>query len=91
MATAKLEFDLTDHDDRIEFARATKSLDMALAIWQMSTNTKKSLGWQIESNAEKNNLSQEAVDAQFETLNNVFARFYEILEENDINIDNLIV
>lgn len=91
MAKAKLEFDLTDHDDRMEFARATKSLDMALAIWQMATNTKKSLGWQIESEAEKNNLSQEVVDAQFDTLNNVFAKFYEILEENSINIDNLIV
>jgi len=91
MAKAKLEFDLTDHDDRMEFARATKSLDMALAIWQMATNTKKSLQWQIESDAEKNNLSQEAVEAQFDTLNNVFAKFYEILEENDINIDNLIV
>jgi hypothetical protein len=91
MATAKLEFDLTDHDDRMEFARATKSLDLALALWQFSCNSKKSLQWDIEANAEKNDLPQEAVDAQFETLNKVFDRFHEILEEYDINLDNLIV
>lgn len=91
MATAKLEFDLTDSDDRMEFARATKSLDLALALWQFSYNSKKTLQWEIESQAEKNNLPQEVVDAQFETLNKVYERFYEIINEHDINLENLIV
>jgi hypothetical protein len=91
MAKAKLEYDLTDHDDRMEFARATKSLDLALALWQFSYNSKKTLQWDIESNAEKNNLSQEAVNAQFETLNKVFDRFHEIMNEYDINLENLVV
>ena len=91
MATAKLEFDLTDPDDRMEFARATKSLDLALALWTFSYNTKKSLQWEIESQAEKNDLPQEVVDAQFETLNKVYDKFYEIMNEHDINLDTLIV
>jgi len=91
MATAKLEFDLNDPDDRMEFARATKSLDLALALWQFSYNTKKSLQWEIESQAEKNDLPQEVVDAQFETLNKVYDKFYEIMNEHDINLETLIV
>jgi hypothetical protein len=91
MAIAKLEFDLNDLDDRMEFARATKSLDLSLALWAFSYNTKKSLEWEIESNAENNNLSREAVDAQIEILDKVYKRFYEILNEHNINLDNLIV
>ena len=91
MATAKLEFNLTDPDDRMAFARANKSLDLALVLWAFSYNTKKTLQWEIESQAEKNDLPQEVVDAQFETLNKVYDRFYEIMNEHDINLETLIV
>lgn len=91
MATAKLNFDLNDSQDRIEFARATKAFDMASALHQMAANTKKSLKWEIESEGEKNNLSQEVIDAQADTLDKVFNRFNEILEKYDINLDKLIV
>jgi hypothetical protein len=41
MSKAKLEFDLTDFDDRMEFERATRSTDMAMVLWEMFYNTKK--------------------------------------------------
>jgi N-acetyl-anhydromuramyl-L-alanine amidase AmpD len=34
MATATLNFDLSESQDRQEFLRATKALNMALAIWE---------------------------------------------------------
>ena len=35
MAKAIIEFDLSDPDERMEHLRCIKSLDMALAIWKL--------------------------------------------------------
>jgi len=36
-----LEFDLSDRDDRMEFARCNASLEMAMALWQIEQLTRK--------------------------------------------------
>ncbi len=41
MAKGILEFDLNDADDNMAHKRAVKSLDMALALWDITHNTKK--------------------------------------------------
>ena len=79
------EFDMNDQDDIIAHLRVTKSLSMALAIWSIVHNTKKSLSYSIESALnEDKNLNQ------FDVLEIVFDRIHEILEEHSININELI-
>lgn len=41
MATAIIKFNLDDPDDRINFKRHNKSLDMALAIWDLNNIMRK--------------------------------------------------
>lgn len=77
---AILEFDLNDSDDTMAHLRCVKSEDMALAIFQITSNTKKSIQWEVK---DKNMSSDEAVDL-------VFERIGEILDQKGIIIDDLI-
>jgi len=83
MAVALLKYDLTDSDDRMEFLRATKSLDMAMALWEIIYNTKKGIQRQIEE-------SESNIDVKEEMLYQVFSTIMEIIKDHDINIDSLI-
>ena len=80
MAKAILEFDLNDHDDIMAHKRAAKSLDMAVALWTIIHNTKKSLEWSLEDK-ELN---------KYEVLDLVYDRINEILEEHNIKLDDFI-
>jgi hypothetical protein len=81
MAKAILEYDLTDPDDKLEFERTSKALDMGLALWEFGYNTKKSIAWKIESD---DKITPDDV------LDIVYKKFWEIMEEHNINIDKLI-
>jgi hypothetical protein len=82
MSKAILEFNLSDEDDLLEFKRATNSLEMALSLWEMLYNTKKKIEWELESS--------EKSDSHYELLDSVYKRFWEILEENNVKLDDLI-
>ena len=82
MPQATLTFDLNDSDEAIAHLRAVKSLDLALAIWDIVHNTKKSLEWRVE--CDEKIRPCDAVDL-------VYDKIYAILEEHDIVIDKLIV
>lgn len=82
MPQATLTFDLTDSDDVMAHTRAVKSLDLALAIWDIVHNTKKSLEWSLES---KEDISR------YDVVDLVYEKIYAILEEHDIVIDKLII
>ena len=76
MAKGILEFDLNDQDEVIAHKRAVKSFDMAMALWEITHNTKKSLeGKDID---------------KYETLELVFGKIYEILDEHNINTEEFI-
>lgn len=81
MAEAILKYDLNDSDDAMAHMRAVKSLDMALALWDITHNTKKSIEWSLESK-ELN---------KYEVLDLVYERIYEILDEHNIKMDDLII
>lgn len=81
---AILKFDLTNPDDVIEFNRANASANMAAALWQIVYNTKKGIGHQLEG-VNKDGTEYSAYDA----LNLVYDRIYEILDENNVNVDSL--
>ena len=81
MAEAILKYDLNDSDDTMAHMRAVKSLDMALALWDITHNTKKSLEWSMEG---------KELD-KYEVLDIVYEKIYEILEEHNIKMDDLII
>jgi hypothetical protein len=81
MAEAILKYDLNDTDDAMAHMRAVKSLDMALALWDITHNTKKGLEWSIEG---------KELD-KYEVLDIVYEKIYEILEEYNIKMDDLII
>ena len=80
MAKAKIEYDLSDADDRLSHLRAVKSLDLSLAIWDIVHNTKKRLEWSMEG---------KEMD-KYDALELVYEKIHEILEEHNIRIDELI-
>jgi hypothetical protein len=82
MPQATLTFDLNDSDDAMAHLRAIKSLDLALAIWDIVHNTKKSLEWKIES---------DDTISPYDAIDLVYDKIYAILEEHDIVIDKYIV
>ena len=80
MATATLNFDLNDPDDNMAFMRCAKSTDMALALWEFANNTKKSFQRELD----------ESDDKSYELLDKVYERFWEILSDKGIKLDDLI-
>jgi hypothetical protein len=81
MAEAILKYDLNDSDDCMAHMRAVKSLDMALALWDITHNTKKGLEWTMEG---------KEID-KYEALEMVYEKIYQILDEHNIKLDDLII
>ena len=80
MAKAILEYDLNDSDDMIAHLRAVKSLDMAMALWDIVHNTKKGLEWSMEG---------KEID-KYDALELVYEKIHEILNDHNIITDELI-
>jgi hypothetical protein len=78
---AKLEFDLNDPDDRMAHLRAVKSLDMASALFEI-TRLKK----QVERRFDEDTTECDS----FDVIQDVFDRIYEVLGDNNIDVDELI-
>ena len=81
MAKAILKFDLNDPDDSRAHMRAVKSLDLALVLWEMVHNTKKSIHNQIEF---------DKLDA-YDAVDKVFEKLWQEMNDHGINLDDLIV
>ena len=79
MAKAILEFDLSNSEDIQDYKRANKALDMAIALWDIDQY----LRAQTKYNEE---LTQDAYDA----LATARDKFYEILNERNINMDEIL-
>jgi hypothetical protein len=88
MAKAILEFDLNDPDDRREFELVNKSKDIALALWEIVHNTKKSVEWKIETAMNKPDAG-DRIDA-YDGIEGVYEAIYEILNDRGIKIDDYI-
>ena len=79
MAKATLEYDLNEPDDVIAHLRAVKSLDMAMALWEIVHNTKKGLEWSMEG---------KEID-KYDALELVYEKIHEILGDHNIITDDL--
>lgn len=74
---AILKFDLTDSDDRMAHQRCIKSLDLALALWDINYNLYDRFRDLIELNPES-----DPADILREEINNIFEK-YNITHLND--------
>jgi hypothetical protein len=81
MSKATLTFDLTDFDDRFEYTRMIKALDMAMMLWELDMN-----GYRKFT---KYNDRQEA--AYQEGIEEVFEYIRGLLREHNIDVEQLIV
>lgn len=77
---AILEFNLDNPDDVIAHKRCLKALDIMSVIYQFGYNTKKKLIQRFENSNED---SIEAIEV-------IFEEFFEILDNNNVNINELI-
>jgi hypothetical protein len=80
---ATLSYNLNDPDDRMAHLRAVKSLDMASVLFDITRNLKKKIENRYEDIDNTNNDVFDGIDA-------VFDEIYDILEDNNIDIDELI-
>ena len=81
MAKAILKYDLNDTDDAMAHMRAIKSLDMALALWELLNNSKRTL---------ERAMHEKEMD-KYEALDMVYERIYELMDEHNIKLDDLII
>lgn len=80
---AKLIYNLNNPDDRMAHLRAIKSMDMASALFEITTNLKKRIENRFENIDNTNNDVFDGIDAVFEEI-------YNVIKDNDIDIDELI-
>jgi len=79
---AKLIFDTTDPDDRQEFLRCSKSLDMSLALWDvMHLRKKLATRYEVENNSNND---------VFDGIDGFADEVLEILDKYNINLDELV-
>jgi len=80
---AILKFNLDDADDRMAHKQCVHANDMAIILWELVYNSRKTIENKIESSTEK-------VD-QYTALDYWHDRLTELLEEYSIDIDELCV
>lgn len=88
---AKLEFDLADPDDKMEHMRCIKSLDMALALWEIQVgNFRKEIMRELDAMDARDPgcLNKKTMEDGVEL---VIERLRELLEEHNINSEDLII
>ena len=81
MSKATLTFDLTDFDDRFEYMRMIKALDMAMALWELHMNGYRKF---TKYNDRQEGAYQEGVEEVFEYIRG-------LLKEHNIDVEQLIV
>jgi hypothetical protein len=77
---ATLQFDLNKPEDRFDFELISKTSKMATVLWEMGTNCRKYIEWEIE---------QKKKCDKYEAMDIVFKKFYELCQEYNINLDEL--
>lgn len=76
---AQLTFDIDDNDDAMAHLRCVKALDMAIALWEIQTNCKRTLEDKTEGMS------------SYETIEVVFDYINDLLQEHDINVNKLVI
>lgn len=83
---AILEFDLNDQDDILAHMRCTVSTDMAIVLWQLVHNTRRSIENKIDNAIEQDNRF-----TPYDSLELIYDELHRLLTERNIEPDKLIV
>jgi hypothetical protein len=78
---AILEFDLNNPDDVKAHLRCTKSIDMALALWEIRNNLRKQCANKIEFGLKPDATHYDVLDLIFSEVNEVFSEHNLIMED----------
>jgi len=81
MSKATLTFDLNDLDDRVEYMRMIKALDMASLLWELQMNGYRKF---TKYNDRQEGAYQEGIEEVFEYIR-------ELMREHNIDVEQLIV
>ena len=81
MPTATFTFDLSDPDERLEYLRYAHSLDMAIALWEIVHNMRKTMQLEVSKNESFDNA---------DTIDFVFDSIIKKLNEHSIDVNKLI-
>lgn len=79
MATAQITYNLEEMDDLLEFKQCIAAPKMASALFELVLNTKKKIVFELDG---------KDLD-KYETLDLVFERINQILDEHNVNVENL--
>ena len=82
MAEGILKYNLDDPHDRMAHMRAVKSTNMAKALFEIVNNSKREFVDKIE---------QGSYEDPYDLLNDVYIKLWQILEDEDINLETIIV
>jgi ABC-type xylose transport system substrate-binding protein len=82
MAKAILKYDISDPDENMDFKRAVKSFDMAMALWDI-IQLRKKMENRFEAQDNTNNDVFDGIDAMAEGIVN-------ILDQHGIIVDELL-
>jgi len=81
VSKATLTFDLNDSDDRVEYMRMIKAVDMAMALWELHMNGYRKF---TKYNDRQEGAYQEGIEEVFEYIR-------ELMKEHQIDVEQLIV
>ena len=77
-----LQFDLDDADDRMAMMRCVKATDMAIVLFEITHNLKRTLESRFESQPQPRD--------EFDGIEETFSEIYKLMDEHGINLDELI-
>jgi len=79
---ATLEFDLDNPDDKMEHMRCVKATDMAIVLFEITHNLKRTLESRFESQPQPRD--------EFDGIEEAFREIYKLMDGHGINLDELI-
>ena len=79
---AILKFNLDNPDDKMEHMRCVKATDMAIVLFEITHNLKRTLESRFESQPQPRD--------EFDGIEETFREIYKLIDENGINLDELI-
>lgn len=76
---ARLTFDLSNQEDRIDFAKCNKASGMASVLWEIEYNLKRKIEHELET--------MKQLPSAYEAIDMVFDAIREQLEVHNINVE----
>ena len=81
---ATFEFDMNEPEDVMEHRRMSKALDMALVLWEIKHNAQKKIHDSLDYTEE------DKPKTAHEVAELIFDMIYQLMEDYNINVDELI-